>query len=455
MRVLADPVRQINQRGKGGQIEHLVRHRVGVAAQAGGDLELAGEVAVKEIGDRRQDHRRERHHKPELRQRMAAEDADRQEKEDQRHPHQRQGLDEVELQPPRRAHCIAHGVPALPGCRRLRCVRRSTGRHLALQDGAHPFLVVEIPAHGLADALLELVGGQPAQLLLDLRRVNGVAAVVARAVLDEGDQLARIAAELRGHFVDQIADQLHDVEVGPFVVAADVVGLAGAPARQHQPQRFRVVADVEPVAHVHAVAIDGDRFARQHALNHHRDQLLRELIRPVVVRAIGDHRLQAVGVMIGAHEHVAGGLAGRVRRVRRVGRGLGEEAGRAQAAIDFVGGDVVEAVAGARGLPRRAAGFQQVEGADDIGVHEIAGAGDRAVHVRLGRQVHDVGDAVPLHDVEDGGLVPQVHLLEDILGMLRHAREVLEAPGVGQAIEAPRWPARTAGRSRPSPGCRS
>ena len=55
--------------------------------------------------------------------------------------------------------------------------------------------------------------------------------------------------------------------------------------------------------------------------------------------------------------------------------------------------------------------------------------------MRLSRQVHDMGDAVPLHDVEDAVLIPQVHLLEYILGMLCHTREVLEASGVGQTIE--------------------
>ena len=45
--------------------------------------------------------------------------------------------------------------------------------------------MVEIPAHGFADALLERVRGRPAQVALDLRGVDGVAAVVAGAVLDE------------------------------------------------------------------------------------------------------------------------------------------------------------------------------------------------------------------------------------------------------------------------------
>ena len=110
------------------------------------------------------------------------------------------------------------------------------------QDRLHPGLVVQIPPDGLANAVLEFVRGRPAQFALDFRCVNGVAAVVAEPVFDKCNQLARIAAELRRKLVNGVANQLDDAEVGPFVVAADVVSLAVAPARERQPERLRVLA---------------------------------------------------------------------------------------------------------------------------------------------------------------------------------------------------------------------
>src|ERR1035437_9353532 len=133
--VLADPVRQIDHRGEGGQIEHLVRHRVGVAAQAGRHLELAGEIAVKQIRHRREDHRCEGHHEPKLRQRIPAEHADRQEQEDERHAYQRQRLDKAELpsQRPARLHETDGFVSYL--CRvTTRSGLRCRGKALVLQD---------------------------------------------------------------------------------------------------------------------------------------------------------------------------------------------------------------------------------------------------------------------------------------------------------------------------------
>ena len=188
--------------------------------------------------------------------------------------------------------------------------------------------------------------GRPAQFALDLRCVNGVTTVVAGTVLDKRNQLARIAAELGNELVNGVANQLHNVQVRPFVVAADVVGLAQFAAREHQPERLVVVAHVKPVAHVQAVAINRHRLPRQDALDDHRDELFGKLIRAVVVRAIRDDRRQAVSMVIRPDDHVGRCLAGGIRRVRRVRRRLREKTGRAERTINFVGRDVVKAEAG-------------------------------------------------------------------------------------------------------------
>ncbi|MNN99234.1 hypothetical protein D3C81_2188230 [compost metagenome] len=43
------------------------------------------------------------------------------------------------------------------------------------------------------------------------------------------------------------------------------------------------------------------------------------MVRPVVVRAVRRQYRQAIGVMVGAHQVVAGGFAGRVRAVGFIG----------------------------------------------------------------------------------------------------------------------------------------
>src|SRR3989338_2915731 len=62
---------------------------------------------------------------------------------------------------------------------------------LPVAPGLHvvyPALIVQIPLHGLADPALESLGRFPAQLALDLARVDRIAAVVTGAVLNISDQ---------------------------------------------------------------------------------------------------------------------------------------------------------------------------------------------------------------------------------------------------------------------------
>ena len=55
-------------------------------------------------------------------------------------------------------------------------------------DRLAPVAMLEKPAQRGLEPRVEVVGGSPAELALDLRRVDGVATVVARPVLDEGLQ---------------------------------------------------------------------------------------------------------------------------------------------------------------------------------------------------------------------------------------------------------------------------
>ena len=75
---------------------------------------------------------------------------------------------------------------------------------------------------------------------------------------------------------------------------------------------------------VHAVAIHRQGLARQRVDDHQRNQLLGKVVRPIVVGAVGGQHRQAVGVVPGAHQVVAGGLAGRIRAVGLVAVGLGK-----------------------------------------------------------------------------------------------------------------------------------
>ena len=286
---------------------------------------------------------------------------------------------------------------------------------------APPRLVGHVPVDGGLQALGEVgVGRPPAQLALELGRVDGVAAVVAGAVGDPVEVLGVAAHGLQDHAQDG------DVVLLP--IGADEVGLPHAALGEDVPHRGAVVLGVDPVADVLAAAVELGADAVDDVGDLPGDELLHVLVGAVVVGAVGDRGAQAVGAGPGAHEHVGRRLGGAVRRRGLIRRLLGELGGvvERQVAVDLVGGDVVVADA------IFADGLQQAEGALHVGAQERLRVGDGVVVVALCGVVHDrvvAGDdpieQLRVADVTDDELDP----------VLGQPRDVLGVAGVGQLVQ--------------------
>jgi len=123
---------------------------------------------------------------------------------------------------------------------------------------------------------------------------------VAGPVLDERDEVVgRCGAQLR---VDLMNDRDHladHVDVLQLVLAADVIGFSALPFGESEDKPAAVILDIEPIADVGPVAVDREFLPVKNFADHQRNQLLGELIGPVVVRAVGSDDVQPVGVMIG------------------------------------------------------------------------------------------------------------------------------------------------------------
>ena len=176
---------------------------------------------------------------------------------------------------------------------------------LSTRDVVHPLLMLQIPPHCFLYALLKLKAGLPAEFALELGGVDGVAKVVAGAVGDVGDEVHVLALLTAEKAVDSVDDDLDDVNVLPFVEAADVVCLGNPAVVEDHVNGAGMVVDVQPVADVLALAVDRKWLAVADIVDEKRDELLRKLIRPVVVRAVRHDGRHAVGVMERADKVVA------------------------------------------------------------------------------------------------------------------------------------------------------
>ena len=260
----------------------------------------------------------------------------------------------------------------------------------------------------------------PAELALELRAVDGVAAVVAGAV---GDPV-----EVLGVAAHRLEDHAKHGDVVLLAISPDEVGLPRAALREDVPDGAGVVLGVDPVADVLAAAVELGADAVDDVRDLPGDELLHVLVGAVVVGAVGDRGAQAVGAGPGAHEHVGGSLGARVRGARLIRRLLGE-LGRVverQVAVDLVGGDVVVADA------VFADGLQQAEGALHVGAQERLGVGDGVVVVALGGVMHDrvvAGD----QPVQQPGVADIAD--DELHAVRRQPRDVLGVAGVGQLVQ--------------------
>ena len=127
--------------------------------------------------------------------------------------------------------------------------------------------MVEVPADGLLDALGEGGLGVPAQLACNLGGVDGIAHIVAGTVGDKLDEsvvdVLYLALEqllifglLMHDAGDDGDDLLDDVDVALLVKAADVICLGYRSLMENEVDCSRVVFNIQPVAHVLALAIN-------------------------------------------------------------------------------------------------------------------------------------------------------------------------------------------------------
>lgn len=125
-------------------------------------------------------------------------------------------------------------------------------------------------------------------------------------VANMGDKDLRLAQFL--------ADNLHDLDVLLLIVATDVVDFTNTALVNNQINSLSVVFNIQPVTNVQTLAVNRQWLVSQSIGNHQRNQLLREVIRAIVIRATGNGHRETVGTVISQNQQVSGRLGTAVRR---------------------------------------------------------------------------------------------------------------------------------------------
>ena len=96
-------------------------------------------------------------------------------------------------------------------------------------------------------------------------------------------------------------------------MSADVINLTDTSVVDDQVDGLTVVGNMEPVTDILACSVYRKCLVSEGTADHQRDQLLREVVRTVVVGAAGDRHRESVGSVVSENEEVSACLGGRIR----------------------------------------------------------------------------------------------------------------------------------------------
>ena len=168
----------------------------------------------------------------------------------------------------------------------------------------HPFLVIKIPFYSFLDTLLKLERWLPTPFLLQLSRVDGETHIMTLSVCyisDEIQILAFLSAEQTVNGLDNLLD---DIDILPLVETADVIGLGNLTLVENHIDGTGMIYYIQPVAHVLTLTIYWQWLAMTDVVDEQRNQLLRELVWTIVVRAVGHDGWHTVCIVESTNEVV-------------------------------------------------------------------------------------------------------------------------------------------------------
>lgn len=286
---------------------------------------------------------------------------------------------------------------------------------------ARTFEVCRQSTHDLGEAFLKADLGLPAEPHQRFLGIESISLVMAWAVLDMLDEGLR--------FAQSIEDRPCHSNIGALAVAGKMIDFAGFSPLPGGEEALTVIIDVDPIASLQAIAIDGQGLVSEGPLNEQGNELFGMLARAVIIRAARDHRLGAVGAGRCQTEKVGGSLRGGIGRARVQGRGFLRFFRRGDGAIHFVGGAVEQRDS----LPT--SGLEEGGRSADIGGDEVGGIGDRPIDMGLGSEMQNARDRMLCDQILDQLLVADIALDEVAAGILLGQGQVGPIARVGQLIE--------------------
>ena len=137
-------------------------------------------------------------------------------------------------------------------------------------------------------------------------------------VFDKGNQVLVGGGIPWMVLVHQFTDQGDDVDIGPLIVATNIVGVVSPAIADDKVNASVMVIYIKPVADLFTIPINRKFFSIKAVSNNKWDQFFWKLVRAIVVRAVTDGGIKTIGMVIAANDMIRACLASRIRGVGQI-----------------------------------------------------------------------------------------------------------------------------------------
>src|SRR5690554_1336599 len=98
---------------------------------------------------------------------------------------------------------------------------------------------------------------------------------------------------------------MNEVDICPLINAPNIVSFSVSPFMINKIYGCSMIFYIQPIAHIIAFSINGDRTVVENIVDGQWQQLLWKLVGTIVVGAVADNNRHSVCMIIGSHQMIA------------------------------------------------------------------------------------------------------------------------------------------------------
>ena len=131
----------------------------------------------------------------------------------------------------------------------------------------HPSFIVQIPLYCFLYTLFKLKTRFPTKFALKLARVNSITSIMAKTIGNVSDEIHILTFLAAKKSINCVNQNFDNVDILPLIKSTDIISIGNLAFVENSINCSCVILNIEPVTHIKAFAVNGQRFAMTDVIN--------------------------------------------------------------------------------------------------------------------------------------------------------------------------------------------